>query len=221
MGVSDRHDAAPAAVATPPPAPERNQQPSGERIGGLVLAAGAARRFGSAKQLAPLHGRPLLEHALLAMAAATRVQHAAVVLGFDADQILAGVERHGADAVICASWEDGQAASLRAGIEALAPSCDAIVITLGDQPAIDPRAIDRVVEARGAGSDAVRATYAGRPGHPVLIERRLFDRVAALSGDEGARNLLSAAAVALIDCDGLGDDGDIDTAEQLRISAGG
>ena len=182
MGVSDRHDAAPAAVATPPPAPERNQQPSGERIGGLVLAAGAARRFGSAKQLAPLHGRPLLEHALLAMAAATRVQHAAVVLGFDADQILAGVERHGADAVICAELGGGPGclAACRRSRRSRA-SCDAIVITLGDQPAIDPRAIDRVVEARGAGSDAVRATYAGRPGHPVLIERRLFERVAALA----------------------------------------
>ncbi len=192
-----------------------------DRIGGLVLAAGAGQRFGSAKQLALLHGCPLLEHALLAMAAAKRVQQTAVVLGFHADEILAGVDLHGAEPVICADWEEGQAASLRAGIEALGPSCDAIVITLGDQPAIDPRAIDRVVAARDAGSAAVRAAYAGRPGHPVLIERRLFERIAGLSGDEGARKLLSAVPVTLIDCDGLGDDTDIDTAEQLRISAGG
>jgi len=190
-------------------------------IGGLVLAAGGGARFGSPKQLALLDGRPLLEHALIAMSAATRVRHTVVVLGFNADEILARVPLHGAEPVICRDWQKGQAVSLRTGVEALAATSDAIVITLGDQPAIDPRAIDRVVEARDGRSTAVRATYGGRPGHPVLFERRLFARFAQLRGDEGARQILSAAAVALIDCDGLGNDADIDTVEQLRVSAGG
>jgi CTP:molybdopterin cytidylyltransferase MocA len=190
-------------------------------VGGLVLAAGAGRRFGSAKQLAMLDGRPLLEHALLAVADAQRVEQTVVVLGFRAEEILARVERHGAEAVICPGWEEGQAASLRAGVDALAGTSDAIVVVLGDQPAIDARAIDRVVDARDGSSPAVRAVYGGRPGHPVLLERQLFARVAGLRGDEGARQLLSAVAVRLVDCDGLGDDADVDTAEQLRISAGG
>jgi CTP:molybdopterin cytidylyltransferase MocA len=188
-------------------------------IGGLILAAGAGLRFGSPKQLALLDGRPLLEHALLAMSGAQRIDRTVVVLGAHADEILADVERHGAVPVICAGWEEGQAASLRSGVAALADLVEAIVITLGDQPSIDPRAIDRVLAARDGASVAVRASYDGRPGHPVVLERDLFEAVARLRGDQGARSLLSGAAVALVPCDGLGSDQDIDTVEQLRISA--
>ena len=45
------------------------------------------------------------------------------------------------------------------------------MITLGDQPRMSPEAIRRVIAARADGVDAVRATYAGSPGHPVLLER--------------------------------------------------
>jgi CTP:molybdopterin cytidylyltransferase MocA len=222
MGGPDRRAAALAAGdATAPGAPAPDDPRPPARVGGLVLAAGGGRRFGSPKQLALLDGRPLLEHALLAMATAKRVGHTVVVLGCHADEILARVELHGAEPVICAGWEEGQAASLRAGLQALAAASDAIVVTLGDQPAIDARAIDRVVNARDGVSAAVRAAYGGRPGHPVLIEHELFERVAGLEGDEGARRLLSGVAVALVDCDGLGDDGDVDTVEQLRVTAGG
>jgi CTP:molybdopterin cytidylyltransferase MocA len=194
---------------------------SAEPVGGLVLAAGAGLRFGSQKQLALLDGRPLLEYALAAMARAASVDHTVVVLGSRASEILAAVELHGARAVICANWEEGQSASLRSGVAALTGSAGAAVVILGDQPAIDPRAIDRVTGARDRRAAAVRATYAGRPGHPVLLERSLFSAVGNLRGDEGARSLLSGAAVTLVACDGLGSDEDVDTAEQLRLGAGG
>jgi CTP:molybdopterin cytidylyltransferase MocA len=190
-------------------------------VGGLILAAGAGRRFGAPKQLAMLDGRPLLEHALLAMAGATRVDQVVVVLGSHADEILAKVELHGALAVACADWEEGQAASLRVGVAALAKLVDVIVVTLGDQPAIDPRAIDRVVAARNDSTVALRASYRGRPGHPVLLERPLFEPAAKQRGDQGARSLLSRFVVTLVECDGLGSDADVDTVEQLRLSAGG
>ena len=191
------------------------------RVAGLVLAAGSGRRFGSPKQLAALHGRPLLEHALLAMAGAACLDEVVVVLGSHADEILSRVQLHGARAVICAGWEEGQAASLRAGVAALEQHAEAIVVTLGDQPAIDPRAIDRVASTRDEASVALRASYRGRPGHPVLLERALFEEVAQLRGDEGARRLLGGVAVALVECDGLGSDADIDTFEQLALSGGG
>jgi CTP:molybdopterin cytidylyltransferase MocA len=68
---------------------------------------------------------------------------------------------------------------------------------------------------------AVRATYGGRAGHPVLLEAALFERVAQLRGDEGARSLLEGAAVRLVECGDAGADTDIDTPEQLRLSGGG
>ena len=190
-------------------------------MGGLILAAGAARRFGSPKQLALLDGRPLLEHALSSMGGARGIGPRAVVLGARAQEILAGVDLQGAEPVIAGDWDEGQAASLRAGIAALAGRVGAVVITLADQPAISAAAIERVIGARGPGHAAVRASYGGRPGHPVLLERSLFGGVARLRGDEGARGLLAAAAVEVVACDDVGSDADVDTVEQLRLSAGG
>ena len=193
------------------------------RIGGLVLAAGEARRFGSPKQLALLGGRPLLEHALLAMARARSVDVAVVVLGAHAAAVRSAIDLHGAEPLVCPDWAEGQSASLRAGVGALAERVEAIAVILGDQPLIDPRAIDRVVAARDGAAVALRASYGGRPGHPVLLERDLFGATMSLRGDLGARELLAGAAVRLVPCDGLGDDLDVDLREQLdaALSAGG
>ena len=73
-------------------------------IGGIVLAAGAGTRFGSAKQLAELDGRPLLEHAVRAMTASP-VGRVLVILGSDADEVAAGVNLHGAEAHVTERWE--------------------------------------------------------------------------------------------------------------------
>ena len=184
-------------------------------VAGLVLAAGSATRFGGRKQLAGLDGRPLLEHALSAMASAP-VEPVAVVLGSDADEICAAVDMHGAEPIRCPDWAEGQAASLRTGVEALERAgADAVVVTLGDQPHIAARAIAAVVAARGDGAQAVRATYGGAPGHPVLLERTLFESICALRGDVGARAVLDGARVTDVPCDGLGDPADVDTPGDL------
>jgi CTP:molybdopterin cytidylyltransferase MocA len=144
------------------------------------------------------------------------VDRVVLVLGAHADEIRARVPLHGAQPVVCADWAEGQAASLRAGLAALG-DCDAVVVVLGDQPRITPEAIARVVGARGEGALAVRATYGGVPGHPIVLERALFDRTAALTGDEGARRLLREVAVRDVACDGLGSPVDVDTPEALTM----
>lgn len=180
---------------------------------GLVLAAGAGRRFGSVKQLSPLAGRPLLEHALQAMSGAA-VARFVVVLGASADAIRRGVDLHGAEPVVCPAWETGQAASLRAGVEALADA-DAVVVTLGDQPLISSAAIDRVAAARTEAADGARATYGGTPGHPVLLGPRLLNRVPGLRGDVGARDLLAEADLAPVACEDVAEPTDVDSPERL------
>jgi molybdenum cofactor cytidylyltransferase len=189
-------------------------------ICGLVLAAGAATRFGSAKQLADLDGRPLLEHAVRAMVAAP-VGRVVVVLGSGAEEVLAAVDMHGADAVVCERWAEGQSASLAYGLAELS-GCEAVVVTLGDQPLVSPDAIRRVIAGRREGVAAVRATYDGVPGHPVLLERRLFERMRDVTGDHGARNLLISMQTREIPCDDLGGGQDVDTPAQLdALRAGG
>jgi molybdenum cofactor cytidylyltransferase len=179
-------------------------------IGGLILAAGEGRRFGATKQLAELRGRPLLEYALAAM---TGVSPRVVVLGHAADDIVAGVDLQGASPVVCGDWAEGQAASLRCGLAAL-PGVYAVVVVLGDQPGITAAAVDAIVAA-GGDEDAVRATYDGAPGHPVLLRRALLDRASELRGDTGFRDLLEHATVREVEIGALADPADIDTREEL------
>ena len=120
---------------------------------------------------------------------------------------------HGASVVVCDDWEEGQSASLRAGLAAL-PAVDGVVVVLGDQPGITPAAIEAVASAAGD-EDAVRALYDGVPGHPVLLRRALLDRAGELRGDTGFRDLLESATVREVEIDGLADPADIDTREEL------
>ena len=189
-------------------------------IGGLILAAGAGTRFGGRKQLAELDGRPLLEHAVQAMTAAP-VGRVVVVLGALVEEVTATVELHGAEPCTCARWDEGQAASLACGLAELA-GCEAVVVTLGDQPRMSPDAIRRVISARDGEAVAVRATYFGAPGHPVLLERELFESFRNVTGDHGARNLLLSVQVREVPCDDLGGGEDVDTPAELdALRAGG
>lgn len=184
------------------------------RVVSVVLAAGAGRRFGGAKQLAPLRGRPLLEHALAAAAAAP-TDATFVVLGAEADAVERGVDLGGATVVRSPEWERGQGASLRAGLAALGPEVAAALVTLGDEPFLPPEASRRVLAARRPGLAALRATYSGRPGHPVLIERELFAPLIAAAPDASPATRLLAAGIEAVECGDLGDPADIDTREQL------
>ena len=184
-------------------------------VGGLVMAAGGGHRFGGAKQLAEVDGRPLLEHAIRAMVAVPAVDPIVVVLGGHADEVLAGIDFHGVSHVVCADWQAGLGASLRCGIAALG-EVDEVVITLGDQPFITPQVIAGILDAPRS-YDAARATYRGEPGHPVLIRRRVLARAAELTGDIGFRDLLHGVRVRRWECGSLCDPQDIDTRADLEV----
>jgi molybdenum cofactor cytidylyltransferase len=175
---------------------------------GLVLAAGEGRRFGGPKQLALIDGRPLIEHALAALADLDRV---VVVLGARAAEVRAGADLGRAEIVVCDEWAEGMSASLRAGLAALR-NVDEVVIVLADQPSVTPAAVARV---RAAGGPAARAVYDGEPGHPVVVRRPLLDRAGELRGDAGFRALLGGATA--VECSDLGDPQDIDTRDDLEV----
>jgi molybdenum cofactor cytidylyltransferase len=178
-------------------------------IAGLILAAGAGTRFGDQpKQLADLNG-PLLEYAIRAQCAVAALDRVVVVLGSHADEVLAGVELDRAEPVICPNWDDGQAASLRAGLEALSDA-DKVVVTLGDAPLITAEVIARVAAEPGG----TRATYAGRPGHPAVLDRSQIRAISSLAGDRGARDLLRGGSTT--ECGELCSGRDVDTPDDLE-----
>jgi molybdenum cofactor cytidylyltransferase len=184
-------------------------------IGGVVLAGGEGSRFGARKQLAELDGRPLIEHAVGAVLAVPALERVIVVLGAGAGEIATRVDLGRAEVAICEGWAEGLSASLRAGVDALADA-EAIVVTLGDQPLVTPQAIAAVLDELDAPEPAVRATYAGRPGHPVLIKRELFEAVRRLRGDAGARDLLASAGVREVECGHLSRPDDVDVPADLE-----
>jgi nicotine blue oxidoreductase len=163
----------------------------------VVLAAGASSRYGGA----PPKQVVLLPRVLDALAAARSLAGVVVVAGAHPLETDARV-------VQAEEWERGPGASLRAGLAALPDEADAAVVVLADGPELDPRAVDRVVEA-WQGEDALAATYAGVRLHPVLLARRVWDAVP----DEGARSLPAGE----IACDDLTPPGDVDALDTSGV----
>jgi CTP:molybdopterin cytidylyltransferase MocA len=162
--------------------------------GVIILAAGRGTRMeGRVKQLLPLAGRPLLQHVVDA-AAAAGLEEIVVVTGHAADEVEAALRLPpGARTVRNPAYAEGQAGSLAAGLAAVGPEAPAALVLLGDQPEVRPDAI-RAVGALAGVAPLARATYGGRPGHPVLIGRTLWAELAGARGDRGARGLLASRA---------------------------
>ena len=165
-------------------------------LSGVLLAAGRSTRMGRPKQLLPLNGRPLLQHVIDA-AAQSRLDELVLVLGHHADEIRAAIEvPRRMRVVVNAEFNEGQSSSLRVGLRNADARAAAVAILLGDQPEISTDLIDVVVEAFQKGTAPILrpvfASASGRiPGHPVILARTVWSEWTRLSGDEGARSLMS------------------------------
>jgi molybdenum cofactor cytidylyltransferase len=191
----------------------------------VVLAAGASRRFGSPKLLAPLDGRPVLAHTLDAVAAAG-LADVVVVLGAASPEIEAAMAWRGERRVVNPRPEDGLASSLRCGLDAAleVPGADAVIVVLGDQPAVRPDAIRAVVAAAADPVSApfpfVRPRYARDAApNPVLVRRSAWALAAGLDGDRGLGGLLASRPELVASVDVPGDNPDVDTPADLAALA--
>ena len=162
-------------------------------ISGLVLGAGASSRLGQPKQLLPFKGTTLLGWVTAQAELATGLDEVVVVLGRAADEIQRQVDFAGATVVDNPVFGDGCASSYQAGLGALDPRSDAIMILLGDQPDVGPEIIDRVArEWRQVDSHIALCSYRGRKGHPMIFARPMFDQLVGLHGDKAAWKLVDA-----------------------------
>ncbi len=168
-------------------------KPDRKFISGLILGAGASSRFGEPKQLLSFGGTTLLGWVVDQAQAAAGLDEVIVVLGRAAGEIREKVDFGSAKVVENPVFGEGCASSYRAGIGALDPRSDAIMILLGDQPGVDPETIDRVAdEWRQSDGQIALASYRGRKGHPMLFARPLFDKLIGLHGDKAAWKIVDA-----------------------------
>jgi molybdenum cofactor cytidylyltransferase len=176
----------------------------GSGYASILLAAGAGRRFGGGKLLAPWRGAPLVAGAVRA-ALATPSDPVVVVTGTDpgpvGDACRAAAERmDGAERlrlVHAPDHAEGMGASLRAGVAALPQGLRGVFVFLGDMPDVPEAVLGGLIAAVEAGAPAAAPHHDGRRGHPVLFSARLIPDLAAASGDAGAREVLSGLGEAL------------------------
>ena len=182
------------------------------RVAGIVLAAGAGRRAGGPKALRRTPaGDSWLQLAVRRLLDGGCAE-VVVVLGASAEAARAVLPAE-ATPVVCASWADGMSESLRTGLDAvgrLRPAPDAAAIIPVDVPDGSPATVRRLLAV--ASSDClVRAVFAGRPGHPVLLGRHHWRPFAdSLSGDSGGAGYLRTRGVLTIECGDLESGRDLD-----------
>ena len=147
-----------------------------------------------------------------------------VVLGASADEARALLDEAGwtddpaVDVVVADDWPEGMGASLRTGLSALQDGPgDAALVTLVDLPDVDDAVLRRVLDTASGPTALVRATYDGRPGHPVLLGRDHWAGVVATAeGDRGARTYLAAHEPVACECGDLATGRDVDRPEDLE-----
>ncbi|WP_415953925.1 nucleotidyltransferase family protein [Streptomyces sp. KLOTTS4A1] len=193
----------------------RNNAP----VVGLLLAAGGGRRLGGRpKALLTHRGRPLVEHAVVALRAGG-VQRVHVVLGARADAVRERAELGDCVLVENPDWADGMGSSLRAGLASVTGSdARAVLVCLVDQPGIGAEAVGRVLAAYAGEQSLVSAAYDGVRGHPALFGRAHWAGIAqSATGDRGARLYLRehARAITLVECGDVAQPYDIDTEADL------
>ncbi len=170
------------------------------KVAAIILAAGGSSRMGGRnKLLLPVEGQPMVARVCGAVLQAG-YDPLRVVTGHDqvavATAVAAAVAAAGVQTVHNGDWASGMASSIRTGLDALPEDADGVLVALGDMPLVGVDTLEtlrRSFEAAG-GDRIVFPEFDGRQGNPVLIPRKYFAELAAISGDRGGKALLKKHA---------------------------
>jgi molybdenum cofactor cytidylyltransferase len=192
------------------------------RIVGILLAAGQGSRFGGDKLLAQFP-----DGTAIGVLAARNLRAAldeVVAVVRPEDSVLRGLlAREGCRVEPCETAWQGMGASLAHGVRA-ARDAGGWVVALADMPLIAPATIRSVAAALAAGASIAAPFHRGERGHPVGFAAAYGERLAALEGDAGAREILREERERMhrIECDDPGTLADVDTrAQYQRLSQPG
>ncbi|TIT36283.1 MAG: nucleotidyltransferase family protein, partial [Mesorhizobium sp.] len=172
--------------------------------------------------MALFDGQPLVRRTT-ERALASKASGTIVVTGHQRERVRAALS--GLDVTFADNpdFADGLSTSLKAGIAYLPQDVAGAMIVLGDMPGVASDDLDRLIDAfrKAGGNSVVRASHEGKRGNPVLLPRSLFAAVGHLEGDTGARHLVEAEGLDVIDVEiGEGASVDVDTREALEGAGG-
>ena len=161
-------------------------------ISAIVLAAGQSKRMGRAKQLLPFGSGTILETVIKSLAE-SKVDEIILVLGYRAEEIRESLSYTPAKTVINPSYQEGMSSSIICGMNAVDENADAVMIVLGDQPLIGTDVIDMLVKKyRDGDRGIVVPLYKKRRGNPVIFDIKYKDKLSALHGDIGGREIVAS-----------------------------
>ncbi|MSO97925.1 MAG: 4-diphosphocytidyl-2C-methyl-D-erythritol kinase [Rhodospirillaceae bacterium] len=190
------------------------------RITAVVLAAGQSRRMGGTnKLLMDVDGKPLIRKTIDTIIAAG-LPDIIVVVGYQEVDVRMALAGSGVRFVTNPNYAEGLSTSLKAGLELVAPECDAALVCLGDMPLLRANHLQKLMEGFDPSTDRLIGvpTHNGKRGNPTLWARRFFQDMSHVSGDVGARHLIGAheSLVYEVEFDDTAVLTDLDTAEQWR-----
>ncbi len=158
-------------------------------VTGLVLAAGGSRRLGEPKQLLPYGSGTLLDHAL-ETARASGFDQLIVAIGGSSGEVRSRVDLSGAEVVENPDFGEGCSSSIAAGLSALDPRAELLVLMLGDQPGVTPATVRALIAGCGDGTVLAACLYDDGRGHPLAFGRGAFDDLRELHGDKAVWKLM-------------------------------
>jgi molybdenum cofactor cytidylyltransferase len=191
-------------------------------IPAIVLAAGRSSRMGRAKATLPADRHDTFLSRIVRTLTEAGVDDVVVVLGHDAQTIADTFAATGLRArlVVNPDYDRGQVSSLKSGLAvADRPGVVAVLVTLVDIPLVTPATVRAVLDRyRKTRAPIVRPVSGSRHGHPLVIDRTLFDAIRAADDGAGAKPIVRANVSAEGDV-AVTDEGaftDIDTMDAYR-----
>jgi molybdenum cofactor cytidylyltransferase len=173
-------------------------RPTERFVTGLVLAAGGSRRLGEPKQLLPYGSGTLLDHTL-ATARASRFDQLIVALGGSSEEVRRRVDLSGADVVENPDFGEGCSSSIAAGLSAIDPRSELMVLMLGDQPGVTPDVVQALIAGTDRDTILAACRYDDRRGHPLAFGRAVFGDLQELQGDKAVWKLMDRRADQVVD----------------------
>jgi molybdenum cofactor cytidylyltransferase len=187
-------------------------------IAGLVLAAGLSKRMGESKQSLLLAGKSILDWSTEAFLSSCVDD--VIVIANSSRLKRQGISRR-LRYIVNPDPSRGLSSSLKLGIRSVSRGSEAVVVGLGDKPLVLPETINALVDAyRRTGARIVVPVCEGKRGNPVLFQRSVFGSILELSGDVGAKEVISKHKDQVSEVP-VGDQGillDIDTPSDLDLA---